>query len=362
MAAAKANALRKPVRWFSVPQLFRYERQQRGRLREHFQLNVDIIGEADVTADAELLAVAIEIMRGCGLTSSDVHARVSDRRLLQGVLSGLGVDEAQWPSVFDVVDKVDRRPRDVSIAKLEAAGMSAKSIESFLALLDDSSLDEIERAFPDAPGVQERVAEIRRYFGLLRGLDVLEWVKFDLKIVRGLAYYSGIVFELFDKAGEMRAICGGGRYDSLLKIVGDTDLPALGFGMGDVVLSDLLRERGLMPSSVLGPDVWLAGTDSGDRSSARVRQVATQLRRAGVSVEYSLRPLSLNSQRSAAKQAGVSFVVALPTAAETDAAWGEAEVPIHSFEDKEPRRSTVPALAQYLRAEIEKLRTPKPTE
>ncbi len=362
MAAAKANALRKPIRWFSVPQLFRYERQQRGRLREHFQLNVDIIGEADVTADAELLAVAIEIMRGCGLTSSDVHARVSDRRLLQGVLSGLGVGEAQLPAVFDVVDKVDRRPRDASIAKLEAAGMSAASIESFLSLLDDSSLDAIERGFPDAPGVQERVAEIRRYFGLLRGLDVLEWVKFDLKIVRGLAYYSGIVFELFDKAGEMRAICGGGRYDSLLKIVGDTDLPALGFGMGDVVLSDLLRERGLMPSAVLGPDVWLAGTDSGDRSSARVRQVATQLRRAGVSVEYSLRPLSLNSQRSAAKQAGVSFVVALPTAAETDAAWDEAEVPIHSFEDKEPRRSTVPALAKYLRAEIEKLRTPKPTE
>ena len=362
MAAAKANSLRKPVRWFSVPQLFRYERQQRGRLREHFQLNVDIIGEADVTADAELLAVAIEIMRGCGLTSNDVHARVSDRRLLQGVLSGLGVEEGQLPLVFDVVDKVDRRPRESSIEKLTAAGMPAKSIESFLALLDDSNLDEIERAFPGAPGVNERVAEIRRYFGLLRGLDVLEWVKFDLKIVRGLAYYSGIVFELFDKAGEMRAICGGGRYDSLLKIVGDADLPALGFGMGDVVLSDLLRERGLMPSTVLGPEVWLAGADSGDRSATRVRQVATQLRRAGLSVEYSLRPLSLNSQRSAAKQAGASFVVALPTGAETEEAWCSAEVPIHSFEDKEPRRSTVPALAQYLCAEIEKLRAPKPKD
>jgi histidyl-tRNA synthetase len=362
MAAAKANSLRKPVRWFSVPQLFRYERQQRGRLREHFQLNVDIIGEADVTADAELLAVAIEIMRSCGLTSNDVHARVSDRRLLQVVLSGLDIGEAQLPLVFDVVDKVDRRPRESSIEKLAAAGMSTKSIESFLALLDDSSLDEIERVFPDAPGVNERVAEIRRYLGLLRGLGVLEWVKFDLKIVRGLAYYSGIVFELFDKAGEMRAICGGGRYDSLLKIVGDADLPALGFGMGDVVLSDLLRERGLMPSSVLGPEVWLAGADSSDRSGARVREVATRLRRAGMSVEYSLRPLSLNSQRSAAKQAGASFVVALPTAAETDEAWCEAEVPIHSFEDKEPRRSTVPALAQYLRAEIEKLRAPKSTD
>src|SRR3954454_23580606 len=106
-AAAKANALRKPVRWFSVPQLFRYERQQRGRLREHFQLNVDIIGEADVTADAELLAVAIEIMRGCGLTSSDVRARVSDRRLLRALLAELGVSEGAVAGVFGVVDKFD---------------------------------------------------------------------------------------------------------------------------------------------------------------------------------------------------------------------------------------------------------------
>src|SRR5436309_7143495 len=114
MAAAKANALRKPIRWFSVPQLFRYERQQRGRLREHFQLNVDLIGEADVTADAELLAVAIEIMRGCGLTSSDVRARVSDRRLLRAILASLAVSDVNVPAVFGVVDKIERQPRDVS--------------------------------------------------------------------------------------------------------------------------------------------------------------------------------------------------------------------------------------------------------
>ena len=121
MAAAKANALRKPVRWFSVPQLFRYERQQRGRLREHFQLNVDIIGEADVTADAELLAVAIEVMRGCGLTSADVRARVSDRRLLRAILAALGVDDARTGEVFGVIDKVQRQPRAVSVEKLENA-------------------------------------------------------------------------------------------------------------------------------------------------------------------------------------------------------------------------------------------------
>src|ERR1051326_8572692 len=105
MASAKANALRKPVRWFSIPQLFRYERQQRGRLREHFQLNVDIIGESDVTADAELLAVAIEVMRGCGLSSADVRARVSDRRLLRAILAALGVSDEPSPAVFAVIDR-----------------------------------------------------------------------------------------------------------------------------------------------------------------------------------------------------------------------------------------------------------------
>src|SRR3954463_14320869 len=114
MVAAKANALRKPVRWFSMPQLFRYERQQRGRLREHFQLNVDIMGESDVTADAELLAVAIEIMRGCGLTHEDVRARVSDRRLLRAILAALGVNDERAAEVFGVIDKLERQPRDVS--------------------------------------------------------------------------------------------------------------------------------------------------------------------------------------------------------------------------------------------------------
>src|SRR5213082_3329914 len=118
MVAAKANALRKPVRWFSVPQLFRYERQQRGRLREHFQLNVDIIAEADITADAELLAVAIEIMAGCGLTPGDVRARVSDRRLLREILATMQVGDDAMPAVFRVIDKLERQPRDVSRTKL----------------------------------------------------------------------------------------------------------------------------------------------------------------------------------------------------------------------------------------------------
>src|SRR6478609_6520152 len=141
MAAAKANALRKPVRWFSIPQLFRYERQQRGRLREHFQLNVDIIGEADVTADAELLALAVETMRGCGLTPSDVRARVSDRLLLRAILGSLGVNDDGAAAVFGVVDKLERQPNDVSRAKLAEQGMSSESVDALLSLMGDISLD-----------------------------------------------------------------------------------------------------------------------------------------------------------------------------------------------------------------------------
>jgi histidyl-tRNA synthetase len=309
MAAAKANALRKPIRWFSMPQLFRYERQQRGRLREHFQLNVDLIGEADVTADAELLAVAIEVMAGCGLTSADVRARVSDRRLLRAILASLGATEGQIPDIFGVVDKIERQPRDISREKLTAIGLAEASIETLVSLMGDLSLDEIERKFADSPDVMRLAQEFRRYFDCLDGLGVLDWVTIDLKIVRGLAYYTGIVFELFDAKGELRAICGGGRYDTLLQSLGGVDLPALGFGMGDVVLAELLRDRGLMPSKAGGPQVWVASETS--ERERDVRRAATALRRGGVSVEYSLRQQQIMKQVKAAKSAGASWVLTL---------------------------------------------------
>jgi len=309
MAAAKANALRKPVRWFSIPQLFRYERQQRGRLREHFQLNVDIIGEADVTADAELLALAIETMRGCGLTSSDVRARVSDRRLLRAILASLGVNDEQAPAVFGVVDKLERQPNDVSRTKLAEQGMSHESVEALLSLMGDISLDEIQHRFADSADVMTHVSDLRRYFDCLEGLGVLDWVTIDLKIVRGLAYYTGIVFELFDAKGELRAICGGGRYDTLLQSLGGVDLPALGFGMGDVVLTELLRDRRLLPSKSDGPQVWVASESSHRQRDAR--RAATALRRGGISVEYALRDQQLMKQVKAAKSAGAAWVLTL---------------------------------------------------
>jgi histidyl-tRNA synthetase len=316
MVAARVNGLKEPVRWFSIPQLFRYERQQRGRLREHFQLNVDIMGEADVTADAELLAVAIEIMRGCGLSSADVRARVSDRRLLRGILGALGVSDEQAPAVFAVVDKIDRQPRDVSREKLLAAGLDDDAATRLFAVLDHASLDLIEREFGSAAEVAEAVAEMRRYFEYLDSLGVLEWVDLDLRIVRGLAYYTGIVFELFDAKGELRAVCGGGRYDNLLKALGGVDMPALGFGMGDVVLAELLRDRGLLPSKTPGPEVWIAA--EAPSLAGRVRRAATVLRRHGVSVEYALREQALMKQVKAARSAGAEWVLTLREAPDAE--------------------------------------------
>jgi histidyl-tRNA synthetase len=310
MVAAKANAMRKPIRWFSVPQLFRYERQQKGRLREHFQLNVDIIGEGSVAADAELLAVAIDVMRGVGLTSQDVRARVSDRRLLTAALSSLGVQKAELPAVFAAIDKTGREPRDVTLEKVEKAVANADARKGIARLLDHAKdLDAIARDFLKSPDVAQEIARMNEYLSFLRALGVGDWVEFDLSIVRGLAYYTGKVFELFDAKGEFRAICGGGRYDELLSTIGGVDLPALGFGMGDVVLTEILKSRDLLPAPELATEYWVASDD--ESMLAEVMTVAGRLRAKARSVEYALKSQTLARQLKTASSAGVRNVVLL---------------------------------------------------
>jgi histidyl-tRNA synthetase len=309
MVAAKANALRKPVRWFSIPQLFRYERKQRGRLREHFQLNVDIIGEADVTADAELLSTAIDVMRAFGLTSSDVRARVSDRQLLRGLLVLTGIAEEMLPAVYAVVDKLDREPRASLETKLRAAGLHDVFIARVFEVLKHTDLATLRERYGDVPELREEFARLARYFEYLDALGVAGWVEFDLSIVRGLAYYTGIVFELFDAKRELRAICGGGRYDTLLKQLGGTDLPALGFGMGDVVLAELLRSTGRMPEWIPLVDVWVAYGDVALLDDAM--RIARRLRDRGLSVEYALGGQQLSRQLKAAAAAGAEEVLML---------------------------------------------------
>ena len=310
MVAAKANAMRKPIRWFSVPQLFRYERQQKGRLREHFQLNVDIIGEASVAADAELLAVAIDIMRATGLTSSDVRARVSDRRLLTAILQEVGVKENAMPAVFAAIDKLGREPPDVTRGKVEKVVSDKMAVQGIERVLKRSTdLNALAGDFRNSSAVMESVTRLREYMHFLDALGVGDWVDFDLSIVRGLAYYTGIVFELFDAKGEFRAICGGGRYDDLLSSIGGVDLPALGFGMGDVVLTELLRARDVLPTATLAAEYWVAADD--DSMLPDVMKVAGRLREKARSVEYALKSQTLARQLKTASTAGVQNVVLL---------------------------------------------------
>lgn len=308
MVAARANALRKPVRWFSIPQLFRYERQQKGRLREHFQLNVDIFGSQDVAADAELVACAVDIMRAFGLTSRDVVVRVSDRRLLDAYLLALGVPEGAIEDVHQVIDKLERTPHDVSAERLRALDVPGAAVEQIVHIAE-LTLDELRSRLTGSGATRaEEFARYMEYVAVLLGGDD-SWLSLDLSIVRGLAYYTGIVFELFDRSGEFRAICGGGRYDSLLESLGGADMSALGFGMGDVVLSELLRAKGLMRASVAGADVWIAADENTPLTV--VMAEAARRRAAGQSVEYALRPQSLSKQKKAAQASGAREFVTL---------------------------------------------------
>lgn len=308
MVGARAGGMRKPIKWFSIPQLFRYERQQRGRLREHFQLNLDIVGEADVGADAELLAAAIDVLRGLGLTEADFVARVSDRRLLRALLLHAQVPEDRLTLVYNIVDKLERDPREVIAGRLrEEAGLGPTAVDEVLAVFDRRDFDAVRDAYGATAGIGEEIARVHELFQHLEAMGLGAYVRFDLSVVRGLAYYTGVVFELFDVRGELRAICGGGRYDALLKQVSGTDLPALGFGMGDVVLRELLADRGLLPEPEARLDYWIVAVTPEERPD--VLRLAHALRDEGRSVDYTLRHQNVGKQLKAAVGAGAKRAI-----------------------------------------------------
>ena len=307
MVAAHAQALKKPIRWFSMPQLFRYERQQRGRLREHFQLNMDIIGEAGPLADAELIAAAIDIMRALGFGPKDVQARISDRRVLRALLLGRGVTEAQLPAAFGVIDKSERVPREALEEMLQTAGLGKPEGRAVLEIAGLRGLDAVSAALAKVEGGEEAGEPLRTATEALTAMGLADFVQVDLTIVRGLAYYTGIVFELFDSAKKLRAICGGGRYDDLLKALGGPDLPALGFGMGDVVLGELLKERNVAPKASTELGAFLVAVSADD--VATVLRLAHALRDRGMAVEYGLRHAPIRKQLELAAARGAPRAV-----------------------------------------------------
>jgi histidyl-tRNA synthetase len=310
MVGARAAGLKKPIRWFSIPQLFRYERTQRGRLREHFQWNVDIVGDEDVGADAEVLAVALDALRLLGLSDKDIVARVSDRRLLEQLLLHIGVAPERMSHAYAVIDKIGRDAETQTRDKLSSeAGLDKNGVARVLKIFERENLESLAKDFGGAAAVDREVDRLRAYFSQLDDLGFSGFVRFDPRIVRGLAYYTGIVFEIFDRQGELRAICGGGRYDTLLKNLGGVDLPALGFGMGDVVLAELLADRGLLAEYTPKLDYYIIAVTDAERPAQK--RLARRLRDAGHSVSYSSKTGSVGKQFKDANARGAKFTVVL---------------------------------------------------
>ena len=292
MVAAHERSYKKPLKWFAIPQLFRYERQQKGRLREHFQFNADIIGETNPAADAELIALLIDTLRSFGLTAQDFVIRLSSRNAWQEFYQGRRKNEEcrndEAYAFFQIIDKLERTAPKESEKKLSALGFSLADVNRF-----------IESGKP--------TADLQNILDNLAARGLRDFVKVDYHVIRGLAYYTGTVFEAFDAKGEFRAIAGGGRYDNLVKLIsgGKVDLPALGFGMGDVVLLELLTARGLLPKFDANVDVFVLIEDEKFRPQSL--KLVQDLRTAGFAAEYAITPAKPDKQFKRAQELKAMF-------------------------------------------------------
>ncbi|HLE72195.1 MAG TPA: histidine--tRNA ligase [Vicinamibacteria bacterium] len=343
MMAARAVTLPKPIKWFSIPQLFRYERNQRGRLREHFQLNVDIVGAPEVEADAELLAIAIEVQRELGLDKTDVVARVNDRRVVQGVLAHLEIAPQTFPTVCGAIDKFRKVPRETFEQLLSGAQVSPSAATELSRLCagEVDVLDWSDAHLKPGPGL-EAAMSLARYRQLLGEVQLSDFVQLDFSIVRGLAYYTGIVFELYDRKGKERAICGGGRYDELIHSLGGPKLEALGFGMGDVVLSLMLEDRGLLPASP--PRIEVVVIPVGRELASAARKVTAMLRGAGLSAETPFTPAGVGKDLKAANRDGARFAVIIGPDE-----WSANSVNLKDLREATERRVPVASLVEAIR-------------
>jgi histidyl-tRNA synthetase len=335
LVLSRGKALPLPAKWWAVAQCWRYERTTRGRRREHYQWNMDVVGVAGVEAEAELLAAMSAFFADVGLTPKDVGIRVSSRRVLSAVLRLNGVAESEFARACVVVDKAEKLPREQVVSELGALGVSAEAAGAILDAMRCESLDALEQqllaragggggggggggdngsdennaAADPSSSVREAVADLRRLFDLAAAYGYGDWLVFDASVVRGLAYYTGVVFEAFDRKGELRAIAGGGRYDRLLGTFGGADAPCAGFGFGDAVIVELLRDRGLLPdTSRASVDDVVFAMEEGRRGDACA--AAARLRASGRSVDFVLEPgKKLKAALKHAERLGAARVV-----------------------------------------------------
>ncbi len=291
MIMARGAAQKLPARWFAIPQCFRYERMQRGRGREHFQWNMDIVGLAHVAAEAELMAAQVAFLKSVGFKidseKTEVELRVSNRVLLQHALEGLGINGDHFGEVCVIIDKLDKIGPEATRELLLAANVNADACERILKLLSIRGIDQVKAEFPATnPGV----AALEELLTMCESFGIGSAVKIDLSMIRGLSYYTGTVWELFDTSGALpRAIAGGGRYDRLIEHFGGKPTPMAGFGFGDIVLIELLRERGMLPNLPRAVDDVVYPMSAAEFAIAN--KIATALRKKGhvVLVDYAQR-------------------------------------------------------------------------
>jgi len=313
MVLGRRNALPMPLKWFSIPQCWRYERMTRGRRREHYQWNLDVWGVPTIQAEVELLSAAVTFMKHVGLTACDVGIKLSTRKVLSELLTSIGVPETQFASTCVLVDKLDKLPEDEVRKALLESGLTSESAQTLLTTLAISSFEELETAMG---AESEAVCELRELFTLAKAYGLEEWIVLDLSVVRGLAYYTGLVFEGFDRSGELRAIFGGGRYDRLLSTFGGEDLPAAGFGFGDAVIIELLKMKDLLPELKRASKSILVAAQS-EELRPTAMGAAAALREAGIPVDMVLEPKKPKWIFRHADRVGVGYVVlAAPQEAE----------------------------------------------
>ena len=325
MVMARAGGLALPIKWYSIPQCWRYERTQRGRGREHYQWNVDIWGMNGIEADAELLSVLVQFFDSVGLSSEDLVIRISSRKVLEEVLGSLGLEGEIFAQTCVIVDKMDKLPEDVVEAQLSDLGLSSESISTIRSVLGITDMQSLSSALSSD---SEALIELQSLFSLCDSYGISDWVSFDASVVRGLAYYTGPVFEAHDRAGNLRAICGGGRYDKLIGTLGGNDLPATGFGFGDMVIMELLADKGLVPelSNGVGDVVFGMGTEL--RGAAM--QVAAKLRSSGRTVDLVLENKKMKWVFKHAERCGATrLVMVMPDE------WAEGKVRIKDLDTGE---------------------------
>jgi histidyl-tRNA synthetase len=295
MVNQKINTLAMPIKWFSVPRLFRAERPQRGRLREFFQWNIDIIGVEGALADAEVIFCALDYLREVGLTPNDIVVKISSRKLLAAILEKIGISDKRLESLYPVLDKKDKVPLGDFKQMLNKKVADAKIADKIQEFMEIKAISDIKKIIEPDDKINEAIDKIAVLFDWLKRMGVVEYCQFDPGIVRGLAYYTDIVYEIYDKGGELRAIGGGGRYDDLLKQFGGPAIPATGFGMGDCVLGVMLEERGLLKPKPQELDYFVACVEPALSEKDAVKLVA-ELRTKGYSADFSYKSASLSRQ------------------------------------------------------------------